>query len=318
MVYWLVVSRVAPTAGSDFDQLWDAARALRAGGDPYTVVRAGAMGPARVYLWDLYYPLPAVLTVLPFSFLPMALARGVFSACVLAPMAYVLARKGGWALLPLLSAPAFLTLSLAQWNGVVALAVLVPWVGALAGAGKPNAYAAIVAGKPLERGTWYAIAAAAVIAALSFLILPTWFASWLTAVRSAPHFTPLVFRAGGVLLLLAAFRWRDARARWLLATAVIPATPILYAALPLLLYDGWSRRETLTLCLLSHAAMWVGLIATRNTTDFVTVARTAGTATIWLVYLPAVALILRGSRGSRAGGNANFTSSGTRRCAPSQ
>ncbi len=65
-----------PDWPTDFDQLWHAARSLLNGDNPYATV-----GPGRPFQWDwpLFYPLPAVLLAVPFTVLPVAVARVAFS-----------------------------------------------------------------------------------------------------------------------------------------------------------------------------------------------------------------------------------------------
>jgi hypothetical protein len=101
-----------PLWPTDFDQLWHAARALTAGNDPYAVV-----GPGRPFQWDwpLYYPLPAVLFAVPFTFLPVLVARIVFSALGAALLGWAVAPRlrTHWPLV--LSAAFIISVSRAQW-----------------------------------------------------------------------------------------------------------------------------------------------------------------------------------------------------------
>src|ERR1051325_7669492 len=72
----------SPLAVSDFDAIWTAARALRAGQDPYGAIQSPP------WPWNLQYPLPAVLIALPFSLLPLALARAAFMGVSAGLLAY--------------------------------------------------------------------------------------------------------------------------------------------------------------------------------------------------------------------------------------
>src|SRR5215218_702199 len=72
-----VVAALAPLtdAGGDFIQLWGGARALLQGADPYAAVGPGKAVP---WPWPLYYPVPALLPALPFTVLPLWLARAAW------------------------------------------------------------------------------------------------------------------------------------------------------------------------------------------------------------------------------------------------
>src|SRR6476469_3636927 len=77
--------------GSDFDQLWFAARVLVHGRDPYQ-----AIGPGRAFEWGwpLLYPLPTVIAVLPFAALPLLAARIAFVGISAGLLAFALSARG--------------------------------------------------------------------------------------------------------------------------------------------------------------------------------------------------------------------------------
>ena len=285
------VGTAARDAGfvSDFDQIWVAARALIGGANPYDAVRSGyeTLGPLP---FPLFYPLPAVVAGVPFAFLPLVAARAAFAALSIGTFAYLISARGLWALAALLSAPAFQTVALVQWSRWLACAAIVPWFG-WALACKPNAGLAVFGASSSNRAMVQGLASAAALVAVSFALQPGWVGDWLEAIRGQPHFKPYVFRAGGVLLLLALLRWRRPEARWLAATACIPGTPGLQEAL---VFFAWrhSFRQLLVLGLLSHGALWVAFIA-RQRGDFYSYADVAGLANIAFLYIPALIMILR-------------------------
>src|SRR6185312_6391081 len=82
--------RRTPDHVADFDQLWYGARALLGGRDPYAEV-----GPGRAFdfPWPLYYPLPALLLVVPLAGMPLLVARAVFVALGAGVVAYALTRR---------------------------------------------------------------------------------------------------------------------------------------------------------------------------------------------------------------------------------
>lgn len=86
-----------PTA-SDFDQLWLAARAVMARGDPYAAVAASR------WPWPLLYPMPAVVVALPFALLPLPIARAVWVAFCTGLLAWAWGREP-WRFMDFLSSP---------------------------------------------------------------------------------------------------------------------------------------------------------------------------------------------------------------------
>ena len=142
-----------PAGTTDFDQVWYAARAVRQGLDPYSVI--GPTGPFFRWDWQFYYPMTAVMLVMPLSFLPLLAARVVFVAGSAALLAYGLAARP-WRLLLLLSAPVVMSIHAGQWSLLFAASLLIPSL-AIVSAVKPNLGAAVLVGNS-RRAAWvYAI-----------------------------------------------------------------------------------------------------------------------------------------------------------------
>ncbi len=228
----LLYDRLPPTAVSDFDASWAAARALRAGADPYAAIQSPP------WPWTLQYPLPAVLVALPFSLLPLDVARAAFIATSIGLLAYFVTRNAWWPLLMLLGGPMLVALNSVQWTPLLTAAVLAGPLGAILAA-KPTTALPLLAAYP-RRTTLVGIAA---ITALAFIVRPDWISGWRDALGDAPH-TPAVLRPGGALLLLALLRWRLPEGRQLAALALVPLSPHLYEAVPLALVTR-TRREML-------------------------------------------------------------------------
>ncbi len=234
-VYVLVFyAHQSPLAVSDFDAIWTAARALRAGHDPYGAV------PSPPWPWDLQYPLPAVLVAMPFSFLPLTLARAAFMALGTALLVWGLTRHALWPLIMLASGQYFWALRSVQWTPLFAAAVLIPALQVL-WAVKPTTGLALFAAYPQRR----TVLGGLVLLALAFAAWPAWVGDWLAATARAPH-GPSILKPGGFILLLALLRWRLPEARQLAVIACLPTSPHLYEGLPLLL-SARSRRELLAL-----------------------------------------------------------------------
>ena len=263
---------------SDFDAIWTAARALRAGHDPYAAV------PSPPWPWNLQYPLPAVLIALPFSLIPLWLARAAFMGLSTALFAWGLTRRGWWPLILLAGGQFFFALQSVQWSPLFTAAVLLPGLRVLWSI-KPTTGAPLFAGYP----DWRAVVGAVVLFGLAFLVWPHWLDPWLHAARTAPH-RPAVLRPGGFLLLLALLRWRLPEGRQLAVLALVPLSPHLYEALPLGLVAR-TRRELLVLALCGTIGLAAGAVMPHS------VGPDHGPipwAVVFLSgYLPALAIVLR-------------------------
>lgn len=240
----------APSFTSDLDQLWHAARALRLGQNPY-----GVVGPGRPFEWGfpLFYPLPAVLLALPFSFLPVTVARVLFSIVSATALGYAVGPRWRilWPLVP--SASYYLAISRNQWAPLVLAAVWVPALGFIVAA-KPNVGVLAVAAQD-RRSATLVLASAGALTAVAFLVRPTWFAEWLAIVRSFPNQRIALVQPGGFLLLAALILWRSSDGRVILAATLVPQTPSVYDALPLFLLCR-TTRQALILSALTHVTQW--------------------------------------------------------------
>jgi hypothetical protein len=240
----LAFYRGRPLAVSDFDVSWVGARALRAHQDPYAAIQSPP------WPWDLRYPLPAVLVALPLSYLSLALARATLVALGVGFLAWALTRRAWWPLIALAGGQVFVAVQSVQWTPLLAAGIMLGPLQYLWSV-KPPTGLALFAAYPTRR----TVIGGLVLLGLAFLVWPNWLDGWLAAAHRAPH-RPGVMRPGGVLLLLALFRWRLPEGRLLASLAVLPLTPHLYEAVPLLLVAR-SRRELLALT----ACGTLGLVA---------------------------------------------------------
>lgn len=270
-------------AVSDFDAIWTAARALRSGHDPYGAI----LSPP--WPWNLQYPLPAVLLGLPFSFLSVEVARAAFMGLSAGLLAWGLTRRAWWPLLAMAGGQFLFALQSVQWTPLFAAAVLLVPLQAV-WAIKPTTGLPLFAAYPNR----WTIAGGLALFAAAFIIWPGWMEGWLAAVRTAPH-RPAVLRPGGALLLLALLRWRLPEGRQVAALALVPLSPHLYEALPLVLVAR-GRREllVLVLCGTLGLAAW-GLVHHSSGQDHGLVP--------WLIvflggYLPPLIVVLRRPPGS--------------------
>jgi len=286
-IWWLYLNR--GLGHSDLDQVWYAATALRHGLNPYDVI--GPTGTWFKWNWPLYYPMPAVLLAVPLSFLPLTVARYAFVGASSGLLAYGVTRKA-WFPLMIFASGAYVNAALvAQWSPLFAAAILLPGL-AVFFAAKPTLGAICAAPISTSRRTATVVLLGwIVLAILSWVVLPQWFASWREAVRGAAHVRPLIALPGGFLLLAALTRWRRPEARLLIAYAFVPHTTMLYEALPVLLVpDTWPEMLMLTIGSIVAYGIESTVIHAR---DVPTLIAREGIVTIFCVYLPALVLVMR-------------------------
>jgi len=267
----------------DFVFPWAAARYLLDGRDPYMMLPGGLAEPFET---PLLYPLPTVLAAVPFARLSLAAAGGIVMGISAGLLAFVLTRRGWARLWMLASAPFVMAVSLGQWSPLVVVAAMQPTLGALA-ALKPNIGLAAFAYRPSRAMAIGGL----VIVALSLVVLPRWPIEWLHAVRSLPgHPAPLLIaRGAGLILLLAALRWRSPEGRLLLVSACVPQLPFFADQLPLMLVAR-TRTELVGLTALSQ----VGFLAwfTFLSKDEAYVPK-AAPYVLAFILIPALVLVLR-------------------------
>ena len=266
-----------PDRASDFDFLYHAATHLLGGENPYP--------PATQWF---PYPLPAVLLAVPFTLIPLSLARPLFDLVVGGAFVYALWRyRGTYALLAVVSG-AYL---MAMWNGqttpLMAAAALIPALGFLL-AVRPNSAAALWIAWPSLR----TLLAAGLFIVLSFVVLPSWpWDWWLALPLDHTPLMPPILRPFGFLLLLAALRWRLPEGRLILAIAFIPQTTLPYELVPLALIPA-NRKEMV----IYVAGTWIAVAGAEGLHLSESMARwnTGGwPVTLCAVYLPLLYLVFR-------------------------
>ncbi len=219
---------------SDFRAWWQASRLWMDGVDPYLVPLSSTQWP-----WSdpLFYPGPAVLLSVPFGWLTLPAAAGVFIGGSSAALAWLLSASGWWRLW-FFASPAFImAVEFGQWSPAICLAALVPAVGWLAAA-KPNLGAAVL----VWRLSPLAIVLAIAVTLLSVVVMPTWPGEWMANLAKLEKHPAPLFTPSGCWLLVALVRWRRADARLLLGMAAVPQLLFFADQLPLYLLAR-SRRD---------------------------------------------------------------------------
>ncbi len=219
------------------------ARVVLTGQNPYTIPNPPGGLP-------IFYPLTAFILVIPFLPLPPEVAAAIFFGGSSAALAFLLSREGWHRLLFFLAAPYWQSLQVVQWSPLLCAVWLSPILLMLVSA-KPNIGLAVMLSTRWER---IGLVTLAGIILLSLLIQPLWPLSWLEVIRKHPNAMPLL-SAPGVVLLLAAVRWRERRARLLLALSLIPQR-LFYDQLPLFLIPQTTR--TLQIMVIGSWITYIG------------------------------------------------------------
>jgi hypothetical protein len=274
----------------DFDQVWHAANAFLAGRNPYAEV-----GPGLAFDWPapLFYPLPAVITVIPLTPLPVAIAGVIFAGIASGAFVWAATRDSLAPAVVITSASAALAAETVQWSPLIGAAFGLPWLAFLLCA-KPTVGFAVWIARPTKRATYLILG----FLVVSLLLSPGWPAAWLAALRhtslatpsGTPYLSPIRTLAGAFCATLL-FRWKRPEARLVLALACVPQTPLLYETVPLFLVPV-SLVEGGVLWLGSWlAALWL-IRAGPYETDLDRFTQSAQ-AISWCMYLPATLMILR-------------------------
>jgi hypothetical protein len=285
-----------PLGGSDFDQLWQSARALLAGRDPYAAI--GPSDPSR-FQFPLYYPLTATLVAVPFAPLSFRLARLVFAAMAGGVLGYAFGQHRPWLWPTFFGVPFMLAARNVQLSPLLTAAILFPWLGWLAAA-KPNLGLVMLAGSSSRQAVLILLSGSAALLLLSLALRPDWPWEWREALATGHHFRPLILRPGGVIMLMALLRWWDPDARLLLTLALVPQTGLFYDALPACLVAR-TRMQSAVIALCTQI---VGVYATSlRAPDFVDASWKTGTLVLWGALVPPLVVVLR--RGVRRTGPAS-------------
>jgi hypothetical protein len=242
------------------------------------------------------YPLPAVLLAVPFTAIPLGPARLIFDVLVGWAFVYALWRyRGTFAILAVLSGAYLFAMLNGQTTPLMVAASFVPALGFLL-AVKPNTSAALWIARPSRM----AVLGVSAFLVLSLLVLPSWPRDWWMALQQDnTDLVPPVLRPFGLVLLLAALRWRSPEGRLLLAIAFIPQNTLPHELVSLALIPANLLQMGIYV-----AGSWiaVAVAADRMHLSQSIAEWTAASwpATLCAVYLPMLYLVLR-RQSSRSG-----------------
>jgi hypothetical protein len=280
---WLYSLRSGSVA--DFYYPLTAARHFLDGLNPYLIMGTGASAIANDTA--LFYPFTAVMAAIPLARLPFGIASAIFLGLSTALLAFFITRDGLWRIHVFASSPFVLAVVLAQFSPLLMVMAFVPGLGMVA-ALKPNIGLALFARQPTKR----AVVSVLALVGVSLVIFPTWPMHWLHVVNAditetGVHVMP-VREFGGLLLLASALHWRRASGRLLLAMCLVPQGLFFYDALPLWLIPR-TRQQSIFLTACSQAAVFSWYFFLREGQSVV---RAAAPSIMWLIYMPALAVVL--------------------------
>jgi hypothetical protein len=251
--------------------------ALIAGQDPYGYSTS---------VTPMAYPLTAGLATAPLTLLPPEVAAGVFFGLSSALMALGLTRDGAWwRLLTFAAMPFWAALITVQWSPLLFAVALFPALLPLTLC-KPHVGLPVA----LTRLTWRRALACAAFGLLSLLVMPDWPLRFLGhQADPGQYLPPLITLPLGPLVLLGLLRWRDERARFVLALSAVPQR--MWYDILLIFLAVRTPRQLLALVVCSWLA-YLGWFFVPPLGQALQVA---------LFYLPVVAMILRDRPQERAG-----------------
>lgn len=279
--------RAAEVGGnSDFAAVWEGARAMINGDNPYVTI-----GPGRkVDLpWPTRYPAPAFVAALPLLMVPLHAASTVFTLVSAGLLAFG-ATSGSWHRLPALASIAFFTSAqLAQWSLLYSAALFLPFLACVSVVKPPTALPILASAREPSSAVW-AFFGATVFTASSFWLMPGWPSDWLDVVRASDNFKVPITLPGGSLIALVLLKWRRPEAWLVFVAACTPQTSNPYNSL-VLLFVAATYREACVLSLLSSVSWLAMAYATsgspRGAKDFVDIVHVAA------CFLPVTIAILR-------------------------
>lgn len=269
----------------DWTQIWRGSNALERGENPWLPLNAP--GLPYPYRDRNGYPLPAMWLGELFN----GVSFGTFSfywvlfSVTLAGVA--LARQNLLLGIGLFSWPLMGAAALLQWSPLLLAAARFDLLVAFA-ACKPNLGLAILAYRPTIRR----LAVVGTVAVISLALRPDWLGSWFEAASTLHYVPPVsVWKAGGPLLLLAAFRWKSPEGRLLLALAVLPQNLMSYDQF-LLFLVCLRGRETVALVCSGWLAQQVVLSQASPALSVLAQQQTFPEPVVLLLYMPALVIVM--------------------------
>jgi hypothetical protein len=224
------------------------------------------------------YPLTAAIFALPFVRLQPELAAGLFWGLSSSLLAFGLTRHGYTRLFIFLAYPYWAGMLAVQWSPIIAAGAFFPLLLPVTMA-KPQVGLPVLLTRISRRG----VGACLVVGLASLVLMPNWPLAWLRQIGNYQHFIPLLVLPGP-LLLLAAIRYRNRDALFLLSSALMPQRWFFDSFILWLIPQ--SRREILWTVFFSWGAgIWRWYHIPHSFAE-------VGRCTVIFLYLPMLAVIL--------------------------
>jgi len=259
---------------------------MLAGIDPYPVVGPGLQFD---WPWELRYPGPAFVAILPAVWLPEWLASVLFVSGSTFLLAYGMTRDSWHRIPALFSGPFILAAGAAQWSPLFTATWFIPQLSVIF-AIKPTVGLAAFLFSPTSTHRRYAAIGGAVLLLLSMLLFPSWPESWYENVTSTSDYSSPLLQTGGFLIALVLLRWRRREAWIVFLMAVIPQAHSIYDVLILLVLVPATYREAVFLAAAANLGFILMIIPENDGQPYRDL---LGTFRVLTCYLPSVLLILR-------------------------
>ena len=151
---------------SDFSGIWYGSNMLLHGQNPYALIGPGRSVDLPSYV---YYPAPALVTVIPFTILSVETAGAAFIFVSAALLAYGIT-SDGWYRLPVIASVPFMNAArLGQWSILFTAGLFLPLV-AFVSAAKPQTSLPVLAGATSRKAIPLALAGVFLLSATAFIL----------------------------------------------------------------------------------------------------------------------------------------------------
>jgi hypothetical protein len=286
---FLVLTRhYAPDARTDFSAVWNGARLLASGENPYELI-----GPDRPIVYDfrLHYPATSLVPFITLVWLKEFSADLVFVFSSAALLAFG-ATKENWNRIWIFPSAAFIVAARAgQFSPLIAAGYFLPLAAALLPIKPTTGFAVLTSWR--SRRVWIAAGAVGLaILAISLVLQPGWLNDWLAVVLASRDQVSPVRALGGFVLLLSALRWKQREARLLLFLALVPQVQSWYEALlPMLVARTKTECQILSMVSSLGYLLMIPLVMMSPTRELAR--STVGDMMVAFAYLPALIVLLR-------------------------
>jgi hypothetical protein len=271
---------------SDFGAVWFGAQAMLQHRNPYALIGHGL----EFDHWPLLYPAPALVAAIPFAVFSERTATMIFVGISTFALAMGVTRSS-WHLLPLfITEPYTSAARLGQWSILLTAALFFPIIAAFSVC-KPQSAIPVLFATRRKTAFVATLAGGAALLLVSFILMPRWPEFCLANIRAATGMrAPITYR-GGLLVLLALFRWRRPESWLILSMACMPQAWGWYGTLALLTIPA-TFAESVALAGAIAIGGWIGAVTMPPISSADSFFGWAGSLIVFSVYLPVTLIVL--------------------------